>query len=142
MKTKDDCIFCKLANGEIPTNKIYEDERFTVIMDANPVSRGHSLIIPKNHYENVFELGDEEVAAVYPLAKRLATGMKEALSADGLNILQNNGAAAGQSVFHFHMHLIPRYEQAENNAGLLEFRSAGISDEEIQEICKKLGAIF
>lgn len=134
----DNCIFCKLANGDIPTNKIYEDDLFTVILDADPVSKGHTLILPKNHYANIYELGDKEAEAIFPLAKKLAKHMKEVLHCDGFNILQNNGETAGQSVFHFHMHLIPRYKDASNNDGLLGFTHAGLSEDEIKEICEKL----
>ncbi|MDD6551138.1 MAG: HIT family protein [Lachnospiraceae bacterium] len=134
----DNCIFCKLANGEIPTNKIYEDELFTVILDADPVSKGHALILPKNHYANIYELGDKEAEAIFPLAKKLAGHMKDVLHCDGFNVLQNNGETAGQSVFHFHMHLIPRYKGASNNEGLLGFTHAGLSEDEIKDICNKL----
>ena len=134
----DDCIFCKLANGIIPTNMIYEDDDFAVILDAEPVSRGHALIIPKNHYKDIFELGENEAAKLYPLAKKEAAHLKEKLGCDGLNVLQNNGPVAGQSVFHFHMHLIPRYENASNNEGLLGFVHAGLTPDEIKEVCSKL----
>ncbi len=134
----DNCIFCKLANGEIPTNAIYEDEDFKVILDAEPVSRGHALILPKQHFKNLYELDEETAAKVLPLARKMAVHMTETLKCDGFNILQNNGETAGQSVFHFHMHLIPRYKDAENNQTLLGFSHPGISGEEIKEICEKL----
>ena len=107
---KDDCIFCKLANGDIPTNVIYEDDTFTVIMDASPATKGHALILPKDHYANIYELDEEVAGKAFKLAKKLATEMTEKLHCDGFNIVQNNGEVAGQTVFHFHMHLIPRYE--------------------------------
>lgn len=110
---KDDCIFCKLANGIIPTNSIYEDEDFNVILDAAPATKGHALILPKEHADNIYELPEETAAKVLVLAKKLATKMTEKLGCDGFNIVQNNGTVAGQTVFHFHMHLIPRY----NNDG-------------------------
>ncbi len=106
---KDDCIFCKLANGIIPTNSIYEDEDFNVILDAAPATKGHALILPKEHADNIYELPEETAAKVLVLAKKLATKMTEKLGCDGFNIVQNNGTVAGQTVFHFHMHLIPRY---------------------------------
>ena len=107
---KDDhCIFCKLANGDIPTLSLYEDENFNVIFDAGPVTLGHALIIPKEHAANLFELEDDLVARAHVLAKKLAKILMETFDADGINILQNNFPAAGQSVFHFHIHLIPRY---------------------------------
>ncbi len=107
---KDDCIFCKLANGEIPTNSIYEDDMFRVILDQNPATKGHALILPKEHYDNLYELPDDTAAAAMRLAKKMAAHMTKKLSCDGFNVVQNNGETAGQTVFHFHMHLIPRYE--------------------------------
>ena len=104
-----DCIFCKLANGEIPTATLYEDDDFRVILDQGPATKGHALILPKKHYENLYELPEELAARAMVLAKRMAGAMTEALNCDGFNLVQNNGEAAGQTVFHFHMHLIPRY---------------------------------
>ncbi len=108
---KDDCIFCKLANGVIPTNSIYEDEDFKVILDAAPATKGHALILPKEHADNLYELPDATAEKVLVLAKKLAKKMTEKLGCDGLNLVQNNGTVAGQTVFHFHMHLIPRYKE-------------------------------
>ena len=108
--TKSDCIFCKLANGEIPTRSIYEDEDFNVILDMNPATRGHALILPKQHADNLYDLPDDIAAKLLPLAKKLATKLTEALKADGFNLVQNNKECAGQTVNHFHLHLIPRYE--------------------------------
>ena len=107
---KDDCIFCKLANGVFETNKIYEDDDFTVILDAAPATKGHALILPKEHYANIYELDDETAGKALKLAKKLAIHMTDKLGCDGFNIIQNNGEAAGQTVFHFHMHLIPRFK--------------------------------
>lgn len=114
---KDDCIFCKLANGVFPTNKIYEDDDFTVILDASPANEGHALILPKQHYANLFEIDDEVSAKVFPLAKRVATALKEEFDCDGVNVVQNNGEAAGQTVFHFHVHVIPRYDNDDFKIG-------------------------
>lgn len=110
----DNCIFCRLAGGDIPTMSIYEDEDFNIIFDSNPATPGHALILPKSHAANVFELSDELVAKAYILAKKAAAALVEVFSADGINILQNNNEAAGQTVFHFHIHLIPRYNGGEN----------------------------
>ena len=107
---KDDCIFCKLANGVFPTNTLYEDDDFNVILDLGPATKGHALILPKEHYKNIYELPEETAGKVFKLAKKLATEMTDKLGADGFNIVQNNNEVAGQTVFHFHMHLIPRYE--------------------------------
>ncbi len=107
---KDDCIFCKLANGDIPTNSIYEDERFNVILDLGPATKGHALILPKDHADNLFELPDDTAAEAMKLAKKLGSKLVEKLGAQGLNLVQNNGEVAGQTVKHFHLHLIPRYD--------------------------------
>lgn len=106
---KDDCIFCKIANGEIPAKTLYEDDMFRVILDLGPATKGHALILPKDHYANLFELPDETCGDVMKLAKKMATRMTERLHADGFNIIQNNFEAAGQTVMHYHLHLIPRY---------------------------------
>ena len=111
------CIFCKIANGEIPSTTLYEDEDFRVILDLGPATRGHALLLPKNHFANLSELDDETAQKATLVAKKMAGKMKAALGADGFNLVQNNGEAAGQTVFHFHMHLIPRYEN--DNAGIL-----------------------
>lgn len=108
---KDDCIFCKIANGEIPSRTLYEDEMFRVILDLGPATRGHALIIPKEHFLNLYELPEEWCAKAFVLAKRMAEQMTEKLSCDGFNLVQNNGEVAGQTVSHFHIHLIPRYQE-------------------------------
>lgn len=133
---KDDCIFCKLANGEIPTNGIYEDEDFKVILDAQPASKGHALILPKAHAANLFELEEDTAKKVLPLAAKIGSHMKEVLQCDGLNVIQNNGEVAGQTVFHFHMHLIPRY--AGPTQPIVPWGHAEFSGEEMQEICRSL----
>ena len=106
----ENCIFCKILNGDIPSRTIFEDEDFQVIMDVEPATKGHCLILPKNHYANLFEMPDEVAAKVLPIAKKVAAHLKETLQGDGINLVQNNGEAAGQTVHHFHMHVIPRYE--------------------------------
>lgn len=107
---KDDCIFCKLANGIFPTNTIYEDETFRVILDMGPAAKGHALILPKSHFDDVCTLDARTAAGVLPLGAKIGQAMKDQLGAAGFNLVQNNGVAAGQTVFHFHMHVIPRYE--------------------------------
>ena len=106
---KDDCIFCKLANGIFPTNTIYEDEDFKVILDNSPAAKGHSLIIPKQHFENIYSTDDAYLAKLLPVAKKVANALKKTFNCDGVNIVQNNEPAAGQTVFHLHVHVIPRY---------------------------------
>lgn len=109
-KFNDDCIFCKLANGQISSNTVFENDDFRVILDAAPANLGHCLVLPKTHAENVFELDDELVGKAHSLAKRVAISVKKATDCDGINILQNNGTAAEQSVMHYHVHIIPRFE--------------------------------
>lgn len=132
---KDDCIFCKLANGVFPTNSIYEDEAFNVILDMGPATRGHALILPKEHADNLYELPDETAAHAMVLAKKLAVHMKEKLGCDGLNLVQNNGEVAGQSVMHFHLHLIPRYK--DDNQRIL-WNPTEPSEEALKETCTLL----
>ena len=105
----DNCIFCKIAKGEIPSSTIWEDDLFRVILDLSPATKGHALILPKKHMANIFEMDNETAEKVFVLASRIAKAMKETLKCDGLNIVQNNGEIAGQTVFHFHMQIIPRY---------------------------------
>ena len=104
----NDCIFCLIANGDIPSDTVYEDEYFRAILDLSPASKGHTLLIPKDHAEDLFALPDDVAARVMPTAKKIAKAVKEAAGADGVNILQNNGESAGQTVKHFHVHIIPR----------------------------------
>ncbi|MBR6327239.1 MAG: HIT family protein [Lachnospiraceae bacterium] len=128
---KDDCIFCKLANGVFPTNSIYEDDQFNVILDAGPATKGHALILPKKHAANLMELDEDTAAAAMKLAKKLAPVLIEKLGADGLNLVQNNGEVAGQTVMHFHLHLIPRYA---NDGQKIGWVPGSPSQEELQAI--------
>ena len=105
----DNCLFCKIANGEIPSNTVYEDEDFRVILDIAPANPGHCLILPKKHTPDIFEIDGELAGKAHSLAKRIACALRAALGAEGVNILQNNGEAAGQSVSHYHIHVIPRH---------------------------------
>ncbi len=104
-----DCVFCMIRDGKIPSSKIYDDARTFAFMDINPLGRGHCLVAPKAHAATLYEVDVEDFKAVAATAKKLATAIKKALSPDGLNLLQANGAAAFQSVPHFHLHLIPRW---------------------------------
>ena len=128
---KDDCIFCKLANGVIPTNSLYEDDVVKVIFDAGPASLGHVLILPKEHFDNVYALDDDTAAHVFQVAVKVAKALKEGLNLEGLNIVQNNGEIAGQTVFHFHMHIIRRYKGDTVNVG---WKPGEVTDEEIEKI--------
>lgn len=132
---KQDCIFCKIANGEIPAKTLYEDERFRVILDLGPATKGHALILPKNHAANLYELPDEDAMAVLPLAKKMGLLMKSRLQCDGLNLVQNNGETAGQTVLHFHLHLIPRYE---GDGQEILWNPGSATKEELDEVRKEL----
>ena len=131
----ENCIFCKLANGDIPTATLYEDDDFRVILDAGPASKGHALILPKEHYKNLYELDDEIAAKALVLAKKMITKLTDVLGCDGYNIVQNNGEVAGQTVFHFHIHLIPRYEGDEVGLG---WKMGKLEDDEKEEILAKI----
>ena len=130
---KDDCIFCKIANGEIPSATVYEDSICRVILDVNPANKGHALIIPKEHYDDIYSMDADTASKIFTIATEVAKAQKAELNPDGLNIIQNNGAAAGQTVFHFHMHLIPRYQSAKNN-DILMWSHENFSDEEMAQI--------
>lgn len=104
------CIFCKIARGEIPSAAVYEDGEFKVILDMGPASRGHALILPKAHFKDITEADSGTAEKLFPLAAKIGRAMKEALGASGFNVVQNNGSSAGQTVFHLHVHIIPRYE--------------------------------
>ena len=134
----DNCIFCKIASGEIKSNTIYEDDEFRVILDANPATRGHSLIIPKEHYKDMYEIDEEVAARAFRLANRLIGPISDKLGCDGFNILQNNKEVAGQTVFHFHMHLIPRFK---DGASILTWGHEELSDEEMESICETLRGV-
>ncbi len=108
----EDCIFCKIVKGEIPSTKVYEDDRVFVFADINPISEGHVLVIPKAHAENVHEMSDEDLTAVILTGKKIANAMKEALNPLGVAFLQLNGKGVNQVVMHYHLHLIPRLEGA------------------------------
>lgn len=106
----DNCIFCKIANGEIPSATVYEDDTFRAILDIAPAHKGHVIVLPKSHADNLFELDDEVAAKALPVVKKIAKALKTVTGCDGVNVLQNNGTAAGQSVFHLHIHIVPRFE--------------------------------
>ena len=132
---KEDCIFCKIANGEIPSRTLYEDDRFRVILDISPAAKGHALILAKEHFANLYELPEDWCADAMQLAKKMAVKMTKKLNCDGFNVLQNNGVTAGQTVFHFHMHLIPRYE---NDGQSINWTPGSPSAEELDAVWKQI----
>ncbi len=130
-----DCIFCKIANGEIPSRTVYEDEDFRAFLDMGPAAKGHTLLVPKAHYANLFEMPDALLEKTGRTAKKVAAMLKEKLSAEGFNVVQNNGELAGQTVFHFHVHLIPRYTDDGQKIG---WKPGKPTDAELDEVLAKL----
>lgn len=106
---QDHCVFCRIITGEIPSATVYEDEDFKAILDISPAAKGHIIILPKKHSADLYNLDAGTAEKALIVAQKIAKAMKEVLGCDGLNLLQNNGEAAGQTVLHFHIHLIPRY---------------------------------
>ena len=132
---KDDCIFCKLANGDIPTNTVYEDDMFRAILDMGPAAKGHALLLPKDHADNLFELPDDVAREALKTAREVGKKIVSKLGADGLNIVQNNGEVAGQTVMHFHLHVIPRYK---DDGAILQWKPTSPDADEQKELCKLL----
>jgi hypothetical protein len=135
----ENCIFCKLANGDIPTATVYEDEYIRAIMDAAPANKGHIIILPKSHAADIYELNDEYVSRAFVLAKKLAVALKKLTGCDGVNILQNNGGAAGQTVFHFHVHVIPRFKDDDCT---IVWKPTSYEDGEASEVAKKIAELL
>jgi histidine triad (HIT) family protein len=131
----EDCIFCKVLGGDLPSERIYEDEHTVAVMDINPWTRGHAVVIPRKHAENLFEIEDDELEHVAVAAKRVATAMRDRLDCDGVNLLQSNGAAAWQTIFHLHFHVIPRYE---DDPLELPTRPKQASPEELAEVAREI----
>lgn len=132
---RDDCIFCKIANGEIPSKTLYEDEDFRVILDLGPATKGHALIMPKEHAKDLYDLPQETASKVLVLAKKMATAMAEKLQCDGMNLVQNNGETAGQTVHHFHLHMIPRYKDDGQHIG---WKPGTPTQEELETIRRQI----
>ena len=131
----NNCIFCKIANGEIPSRTLYEDERYRVILDLGPATRGHALVLPKEHFANVYEIPEDWAAGAMKIGRQMAIRMKERLHTDGANLIQNNEEAAGQTVPQFHLHVIPRYK---NDGQHMLWKPGKASDEELDEIVKEM----
>lgn len=137
---QESCIFCKILKGEIPSFTVYEDELFKVIMDRFPASEGHVLIIPKLHHESIFDMPANVATAIYPLARKMARAVKEAVGADGVNIVQNNGEAAGQAVFHFHLHVVPRH--ANDGVQINKSSNMDATVEELEVVTNKIRKVL
>lgn len=130
-----DCIFCKILKGDIPCNKVFENDNFIAILDAFPANEGHTLVIPKKHYKDIFEIDEDTLKEGYAIAKKIAEALKKSLNIENINILQNNGALASQTVNHFHIHVIPRIE---NDKVVIKSEVVNINEEKIKEILKNI----
>lgn len=135
MMKDNNCIFCKIANGDIPSRTIYENDLFRVILDNGPATDGHALVLPKDHYANLFEIPADTAAEAMKTAQTAAAMLKEKLHADGLNLVQNNGETAGQTVHHFHMHIIPRYKGDGQN---ILWKPGHPSDQELDAVLGRI----
>lgn len=131
----NDCIFCKIISGEFNSAVVYENEEFKVILDRFPTNIGHVLILTKQHVANIFELDPEVGARLFRLAVQIAGVMKKALGFENMNVIQNNGLIAGQTISHFHLHLVPRYE---NDKVCIQFNPLDLTDEQIEDVRKKI----
>ena len=136
---KDDCIFCKLANGVFKTNTVYEDEDFRVILDASPAAKGHSLVIPKSHFDNALTADEKVLGKAMNVAAKTGRALMKTFGCDGINIVQNNGEAAGQTVFHLHLHVIPRYK--DDNIGIT-WTPGSDTDENFADTAKLIAERF
>ncbi|PKH08880.1 HIT family protein [Planomicrobium sp. MB-3u-38] len=132
------CIFCKIISGDIPSVKIYEDENVFAFMDIMPLSKGHTLLIPKTHRESVYDLTPEEAGSLFSVAPKIAAAIKETFNPEGMNLLNNNGAKAGQSVFHFHLHFIPRYGESDGFGAKWITKEKEFTAERIQELAEEV----
>ena len=132
---QEDCIFCKIANGEIPSRTVYEDEDFRAILDMGPATQGHTLILPKEHAKDLFELPRETAEKIIPVAQKVACVLTTKLDCQGINLVQNNGEVAGQTVKHFHLHVIPRYV---NDGQKILWNPTQPSAEELDKVLEKI----
>ncbi len=133
-----DCIFCKIIKGEIPSAKVYEDDKVMAFLDIQPVNEGHTLVVPKRHHEDLFDLPEEFLSSGLGAIKKIATAVKKAVDADGINIGMNNGRAAGQAVFHAHFHVIPRFK----NDRLKEWKRKSYQEGEIEAAARRIKDIL
>ncbi|MGJ7919420.1 HIT family protein [Neobacillus sp. LXY-4] len=134
-----DCIFCKIVNGDIPTAKVYEDEHVFAFLDISQVTKGHTLVIPKVHKKDVFELTPEIAKNLFAAVPEIANAIKTEFNPIGLNVLNNNGEHAGQSVFHFHMHLIPRYGKGDGFGAVWKTHDDEYTSQDLRTIAENIG---
>ncbi|WP_404431925.1 HIT family protein [Sutcliffiella horikoshii] len=133
-----DCIFCKIIDGDIPAAKVYEDEHVLAFLDISQVTKGHTLVIPKVHKENIYELTPEIAENIFKVVPKVANSIKEQFEPIGLNLLNNNGEAAGQSVFHYHLHILPRYGKGDGFGAVWKSNQSDYTTQDLQEIATKI----
>ncbi|MCE4051059.1 MULTISPECIES: HIT family protein [Bacillaceae] len=133
-----DCIFCKIVAGEIPAKKVFENEHVVAFLDISQVTKGHTLVIPKTHVKDLYELTPEIAKNLFEVVPSIANGLKAAFEPVGLNTLNNNGEKAGQSVFHYHMHLIPRYGKGDGFGAVWKTNFDAYSDEQLSQIANDI----
>ncbi len=134
----EDCIFCKIIDGDIPASKVYEDEHVLAFLDISQVTKGHTLVIPKEHHENLYELPSEAAEKVFSVVPKIAKSIKERFQPIGLNLLNNNGEPAGQSVFHYHVHILPRYGEGDGFGAIWKPHSDEYSSEDLRQIAQEI----
>ncbi|WLR42845.1 HIT family protein [Bacillus carboniphilus] len=134
----EDCIFCKIVNGEIPSAKVFENEHVIAFLDISQVSKGHTLVVPKKHKKDLFELSNEDAKQIFEVVPKIASSIKNQFNAIGLNILNNNGESAGQTVFHFHMHILPRYGKGDGFGAVWKSHADKYTPADLQEIATKI----
>jgi histidine triad (HIT) family protein len=134
-----ECVFCKIVNGDIPAAKVFENEHVYAFLDISQVTKGHTLVIPKIHKENIYELSPEIAKNIFEVVPEIANAIKLQLDPIGLNVVNNNGELAGQSVFHFHLHLIPRYGKGDGFGAVWKTNNSEYTSEELKEIASGIG---
>lgn len=133
-----DCIFCKIITGEIPSTKVFENEHVLAFLDISQVTKGHTLVIPKVHKENVYELTPDMAKCIFEVVPEIARALKKTFSPIGLNTINNNGEAAGQSVFHYHLHLIPRYGEGDGFGAVWKTHTSEYTPEDLQDMAQSI----
>jgi histidine triad (HIT) family protein len=140
MSHEQNCIFCKIVNGEIPAYKVYEDEHVLAFLDISQVTNGHTLVIPKNHHQDLYELPSEVAEKVFSVVPKIANAIKSSFNPIGLNLLNNNGEEAGQSVFHYHLHIIPRYGKGDGFGAVWKSHQSEYTAEKYQKTAEQIKA--
>ncbi|MFC4619091.1 HIT family protein [Camelliibacillus cellulosilyticus] len=133
-----DCIFCKIIKGDLPSAKVYEDDNVYAFLDISQVTKGHTLVIPKDHHPNVFELPPETAAKLFSVVPKIAQAVRDAYQPLGLNLLNNNGKIADQSVFHFHLHIIPRYGKGDGYGAVWHPHQSQYSADDLKAIANEI----